>query len=221
MSQVKNKTEIEQDFASIQKVLASGNSRGAQVLLNRILEQDILHEKAWQMLHQQFGQDKPFSAFQEEWGKRYFPNTGHILQVETLPDPDSIDPSLPPWEQFISPDQDEIQLQENEGCCQNCGHFQSAEYPFCEECGTNLLNTVLDIDVQTIAQPAQENLHTDEVEQCANCRQPRGIDHFYCQDCGTEYQTPPISLAPGPLVPPNIIQTQHLIQYPVYTSLDL
>ena len=66
-----NKTTefLEKARLAIQK----GDQKAATSLLNQVLQQDLNHPEAWQLLHRQFGAGESFEAFQQRHAKKYFP----------------------------------------------------------------------------------------------------------------------------------------------------
>ncbi len=53
--------------------LQQGNKKAALPHLNQVLQQDIHHPEAWQILHENFGGGEAFETFQQKYAKKYFP----------------------------------------------------------------------------------------------------------------------------------------------------
>jgi pilus assembly protein CpaE len=68
---MRNKTSefLEKAQIAIQK----GDQKAATSLINQVLQQDINHSEAWQLLYNHFGGGESFEGFQQKYAKKYFP----------------------------------------------------------------------------------------------------------------------------------------------------
>ena len=69
---------LEKARIAIQK----GDQKASLTLLNQVLQQDIQHSEAWRLLHQYFGGNETFEAFQQKHAQKYFPKKINELNAQ-------------------------------------------------------------------------------------------------------------------------------------------
>ncbi len=57
----------------------SGDLTNAAILIDQVLERDFTNERAWQLLHHIFGEDRPFEVFQHDFAQKNYPEKLHLL----------------------------------------------------------------------------------------------------------------------------------------------
>jgi hypothetical protein len=62
-----------------------GDQKAAKSLLNQILQRDIKHPEAWQLLYRNFGSEEPFETFQRQYTKKNFPKKINDLNDQKEP----------------------------------------------------------------------------------------------------------------------------------------
>jgi len=73
----------------------AGDLRTSGILVNAVLKVDIRNTRAWTILHEQYGNGKPFAEFQHDFASRYYPQEAALLD-EIPAEPAETAAELPP-----------------------------------------------------------------------------------------------------------------------------